>query len=149
VRQAYLEFLRSCPLAVRLANGVFICHSLPDSSDCRTFDPRVFERAVQPQDLAEGGDVFRLVWGRNFCGENADAFARAVKAKMLIHGHEPCTKGFAVPNSKQIILDSSQSAGCCLLLSVSEPVSQQGFVRRICHLGQRPPQKKAAPVPGP
>src|SRR5437764_121168 len=30
VREAYLQFLASCPLAVRLSSGVFISHSCPD-----------------------------------------------------------------------------------------------------------------------
>ncbi len=32
VREAYCEFIRTCPLAVRLASGVFMSHSAPNSS---------------------------------------------------------------------------------------------------------------------
>jgi hypothetical protein len=134
VRSAYMTFLRSCPLAVKLSNGIFICHSLPDRSEGRDFDPDVFRRPLRAADLAEGGDVFRLVWGRNYGPENAESFAKLMQAQLLIHGHEPCRDGYLVPNTRQIILDSSQATACCLLLSVNEPVCQKQLVTRICRL---------------
>src|SRR5207249_3752912 len=35
VRSAYLEFLASCPLAVRVGEGVFVTHSCPDGCGSR------------------------------------------------------------------------------------------------------------------
>ncbi len=85
VRQAYVAFIRSCPLAVRLPGGVFICHSLPEQVDARGFDATVFSRPLDPLDLKEQGDVFRMVWGRDYRPENAKAFAKKVNATTLIH----------------------------------------------------------------
>src|SRR6185369_4334802 len=48
VRRAYMEFLGSCPLAVRVEPGVFISHSLPDHCDRDAFDLSIFERDVTP-----------------------------------------------------------------------------------------------------
>src|SRR5262249_9222601 len=107
IRQAYLPFLRSCPLAVRLPGGVFICHSLPEAVDRGGFDATIFERPLENADFQEHGPVFQLVWGRDYRSENADAFADLVQAKTIINGHEPCPEGFRVPNPHQIILD------CC------------------------------------
>ncbi len=107
VREAYLPFLQSCPLAVRMPNGVFISHSLPEGVDSRDFDTTIFDRPVPLSEYFERKAVFELVWGRDYRPENAAAFARMVGAKVLIHGHEPCPEGFSVPNPTQIILD------CC------------------------------------
>jgi len=134
IRQAYVDYLKTCPLAVRLENGVFICHSLPDANAFRSFDPRVLDRSIEPADLTEGGQVFRLLWGRDYAAETAEKFANLIGAKVLIHGHEPCDRGFAVPNARQIILDSSRRTACSLLLPVHEDISQECLVQRICHL---------------
>ena len=48
VREAYLPFIHSCPLAVRLPGGVFVCHSIPERCDARPFDRTVFTRALEP-----------------------------------------------------------------------------------------------------
>ena len=42
VREALLAFLWTCPLAVRIAGGVFVCHSIPEGLDHRPFDPDDF-----------------------------------------------------------------------------------------------------------
>jgi len=135
VRQAYVDYLKTCPLAVRLANGIFICHSLPDAKSFRVFDPRVLDQPLEAADLIEGGQVFRLLWGRDYAAETADRFAKMVGAKILIHGHEPCDQGFAIPNGRQIILDSSRYNACSLLLPIHEDVSHECLVKRICKCG--------------
>ena len=107
VRAAAQQFIRALPLALRLQSGVFVAHSLPAGMDERGFDDTVFERAITEEDLREGGAVFRLVWGRDYGRENADAFAEAVGASVLITGHEPCPEGFQHPSPRHFILD------CC------------------------------------
>ena len=42
VRDASLEFIQSCPLAVRMTNGAFICHSAPDRVAEEGYDVNVF-----------------------------------------------------------------------------------------------------------
>jgi hypothetical protein len=107
VRHAQLDFLESCPLAARVDEGVFVSHSVPENVVEQGFAADVFERRLKPEDLAPGGAVFRLVWGRDFRENNAAEFARLVDASVLINGHEPCEGGYYVPNRYQIILD------CC------------------------------------
>ena len=68
VREAYVEFLRSCPLAVRLPGGVFVCHSLPEQVELRGFDATVLKRPLEALDLKENGDVFRMMWGAQATG---------------------------------------------------------------------------------
>ena len=48
VREAYTAFIRSCPLAVRLPGGVFICHSLPEKCDSQGFDRDILHARWRP-----------------------------------------------------------------------------------------------------
>ncbi|GAB6166538.1 metallophosphoesterase [Thermostilla marina] len=131
VRQEYIPFLKSCPLAVRLPGGVFVSHSIPENVDRRGFDRTVFERPIDAVEFLEHGPVFRLVWGRDYRQENADAFARLVGAEVLINGHEPCPNGYATPNSRQVILDCCSEKACHVILPVGPSLTQEDVVRRI------------------
>ncbi|MBX7165332.1 MAG: hypothetical protein K1X74_03195 [Pirellulales bacterium] len=134
VRKALAAFIRSCPLAVRLPGDVFICHSLPERCDTRGFDTGVFSRPLAGVDFQEHQAVFQMVWGRDYRVANAEAFAKLVKAKILIHGHEPCPEGFQVPNGVQIILDSCTDRGRYLLLRTDESLTHEQLVARIAPL---------------
>jgi hypothetical protein len=136
VRQAAVEFLASLPLAARVGQH-FVCHSLPERVDERGFDVTVLQRALEPSDLAQNGAAFRLVWGRDFRPANADAFARLVNAELLIHGHEPCPNGYAVPNARQVILDCCTDKACYLTLRPREKLSQHELVAQIQRLCSR------------
>jgi hypothetical protein len=137
VRDAYLQFLASCPLAVRLAGGIFISHSLPDRCDREPFDLSIFERPLSCADYKSGSPAFKLVWGRDFRAANAEAFAKQVGAEVLIHGHEPCEDGFSAPNSRQVILDGCCSHAAYLILPVGPKLTQADVVARITALHNR------------
>lgn len=134
VRDAYCQFIGSCPLAVRLDNGVFICHTLPEHLDRHSFDRSVLQRPYQPEDLREHGAVFDMVWGRDHRPDNADAFAALVGAKLLVHGHEPCRDGFSTPNTMQLIVDCCGENACYVMLPVAEPVTHAEAVARVARL---------------
>lgn len=134
VRLACLEFLRTLPLALR-SGGAFVCHSLPERVDSEGFDVSVFERPLIPADLECHGAAFKLVWGRDFRPANADAFAKLVGADVLIHGHEPCSNGYSVPNHRQVILDCCSEKACYLLLRPGETLHQKEVVEHIARLG--------------
>lgn len=131
VREAYIEFLRSCPLAVRLPSDIFVCHSLPEATDSRGFDIGVFQRPLGSLDFKEQGDVFRLVWGRDYRPENARAFARLVNARVLVHGHDPCEEGYRVPNDLQVILDCNCEQARYVVLPVAEGLTHAQVVEQI------------------
>jgi hypothetical protein len=134
VRNAYMEFLATCPLAVRLSNGVFISHSLPEKCDTEPFDPAVFDRELTSADWRTGSAVFRLVWGRDFRAANAHAFARQVDAEWLVTGHEPCPGGFSAPNERQVIVDSCCKHPSYLVLPIAERIKHADMVARIARL---------------
>jgi hypothetical protein len=135
MREAILAFLRTCPLAVRIAGGVFACHSIPEGMDERLFDETIFCRPLDPLEFYERGDIFHLVWGRDHRPENARAFAEVVRARVLIHGHEPCADGFAIPNPHQIILDCCGDRACYLVLPLDREWTQAEVIQRIQRLG--------------
>jgi hypothetical protein len=137
VRNAYLEFLASCPLAVRVEPGVFISHSCPDRCDREPFDLSVLDRQLTAADYKNGSPAFKLVWGRDFRPANADAFAKQVGAEILIHGHEPCEAGYSAPNKRQVILDGCCSHATYLLLPVGQKLSQDEIVSHIHGLHNR------------
>jgi len=141
VRDAMIEFLRSCPIGVHMQNGAFVCHSAPENLLQRPFDVSIFERPWTAADLAPGGDVFRLVWGRDFRAENGSEFARMVKSKVLIHGHEPCMAGYEVPNPHQVILDCSDDRGCFALLPLDQPLDQRMVIDHIRFLNDANPDE--------
>lgn len=131
VREAYFRFLGSCPLAARMPNGVFISHSIPAKVDSHGFDESIFEREMELRDLLENQPAFDLVWGRDYRGKNAEAFAKLVGATVLINGHEPCQEGYAIPNQWQVILDCCGDEARYALLPTKEPLDHAAVVERI------------------
>lgn len=134
VREAMDEFLSTCPLAVQLTNGIFICHGVPEDVSKEGYDTGVFGRPFEPQDLQSGGAAFRLVWGRDFRAENAEAFAKLVDASVLVHGHEPCSEGFATPNDRQIILDCAGTRASYVILPTGENLTHSQVVQLVRRL---------------
>ncbi len=131
IREAFTPFIQSCPLAACLPGGVFVSHSIPENIDPQRFDRTIFARRLDPQEYYERGDVFDLVWGRDYREENAEAFAKLVGAEVLINGHEPCPEGFSVPNRRQIILDCCSDKAAYVILRTDQKLSQEEIVRRI------------------
>lgn len=128
---AYRQFIGTCPLAVRLPQGVFVSHSIPENVAAGGFDPTVFARELTPEDYSEQGSVFQLVWGRDYRGENARAFAQLVGAKVLVGGHEPSYEGLIAPNELQIILDCCGPRAAYLILPVGAELSHEAMMERV------------------
>jgi len=132
VYAAYLQLFTVVPLAVRTPNRVFLSHSLPSGARLERFDPALLEWDVHAEeDLAVGGAVHNLVWGRDTRAETASAFLQKVDADWLITGHIPCPQGFDVPNERQIILDALGAPACYCLFPTDRPVTQQDLISGI------------------
>ncbi|MGL5094921.1 MAG: hypothetical protein ACRDD1_05000 [Planctomycetia bacterium] len=107
IAQLFHEFIRSCPLAVKTSDGVFISHSLPDSRVAPNFDDTVFDRTPTERDLTSGGPAHAVVWGRDYTPEHAQHFASMLGVQAFVQGHEPTPTGWRRPNDRQIVLDAS------------------------------------------
>src|SRR5690606_28310882 len=116
VYAAYEELFAAAPLVLRTANRVLISHSLPQESRLNTFDPDVlYGDELEERDVASGGTVHSLVWGRDTRLSNVTTYLAMFDADLLISGHIPCDAGFDAPNERQLILDSLGSpAAYCL-----------------------------------
>jgi hypothetical protein len=131
IREAYLPFLQSCPLAVRLPHGEFISHSIPEDCDTQDFDADIFHRELGYGEYFEQSGIFQLVWGRDQRRENACAFAELVGARILINGHEPCVEGYFAPSDMQIILDCCSENAGYLILPTNQQLSHAEIFNRV------------------
>jgi Calcineurin-like phosphoesterase len=116
VYAAYLRLFAACPLAARTPNRVFLSHSMPSARHLAGFDPKQLESENGDEAvLHPGGWAHAMVWGRDTGPATAKEFLRKLDADLLITGHIAAPDGFAVPNDRQLILDSLASpAGYCL-----------------------------------
>ena len=134
VEQAYHAFIKSCPLAVRTPQRIVIVHSTPTGVQLMGFNPSVLYRPVDVRDVSKGGDVFNMLWGRDYSEAAAKDFAKLLDAQVLILGHEPCPDGYQVPNSVEIILDCSKRPACYLMLPLDQALTQsdlEGLIQKL------------------
>jgi hypothetical protein len=132
---AYLDLLAIVPLALRTPNRIYLSHSLPAAKQLPNFDPALLERdEMEEEDLEYGGVVHSLVWGRDLSAANAAAYLQKVDADLLITGHIPCDQGFAVPNDRQLILDSLGTPACYCLFPTDCRLTQADLVKCVAVL---------------
>jgi len=128
VKEAYCRFWRTCPLAVRTANRVFICHSLPRAEKMGELGLDYLRRVSSEEAFHRNSPVFAMLWGRDRRSETAQEFARRMQAEVVIVGHTACKGGLAAPNPWLIILDSKDRDGRYILLPMDRPLTQQEIV---------------------
>ena len=134
VRDAMNGYLRSLPLAVRCANGVFLSHSIPSNSKMRRFDPAVIDRVPSEEDLSVKGDVYHMVWGRNQNQATADTLAEAWGCKQFVMGHQPAEMGFEPIGETMLVLASDHNHGVALPIDLSRTYDQEQLIEAIIPL---------------
>ncbi len=130
VLAAVNDYIASLPLAARLANGIFLSHSLPDALSWDQFDPAVLEREPTADDLEPGGSAYALVWGRFQTPEMVDAFARQLGAEVFIVGHTPQEMGYARVG-RMLILASDHAHGVFLPIELSRRYTPEELESQI------------------
>jgi hypothetical protein len=123
-KQALCAFWRSCPLAIRTANRLFISHSTPRMEMVEQLSLDFFRKASPAEVFQREGPAFSMLWDRDYEHETAEAVAARMDADLLIVGHTACQEGFRVPNERHIILDSKDFDGHYLLLPLDRPLTQ-------------------------
>ena len=132
VQVAITEFLLSFPLAIRLPNGIFCCHSLPQDEQVPEFDFTVFNRELTGPDFARGtGPVYQLIWGRQITPVGVAQFAEKVGASIFVTGHQPQEMGYGVNGDQHLIIASDHNQGVVLQLDLSKTYDVPTLVRRL------------------
>ena len=108
IAAAQREFILSCPLAVRLPNGVLLAHTLPEPAAFKAHGVAAYLRDLRADDFATGAAAHAAVWGRNYAPTHVAAFLEALGATLLVSGHEPTPEGFRLAGPRQLILDASR-----------------------------------------
>jgi hypothetical protein len=129
VYQTYLELFKVLPLAIRSANGVLLCHSLPSMRSMHLFEPERLEREqYEPGDLEPGGTVHSLLWGRDTAAATAATFLGKMNANLLISGHIASDTGYIIPNERQVIVDCAESPAGYILFPADRPLTHAELV---------------------
>lgn len=132
VYAAYLDLFAVLPIAVRTPNRVFLSHSLPAAPALANLDLTLLERDGHADaDLVPGGLVYSILWGRDTSAANAAAYLNKVDADLLVTGHVPCDAGFAVPNDRQVILDSLGGPAAFCLFPADAPLTHAELVKCV------------------
>ena len=125
-------FSRALPLAIKTANRVYVCHTLPDASDLDTLDLELLKADSWPEEaMKRRGTIYALTWGRDTTPETADRFAAMVDADFFVTGHQPCDLGFRQANHRQIIIDGTNPYPCYCLFP-ADRAGDHRIARRVC-----------------
>jgi Calcineurin-like phosphoesterase len=129
IYEAYKALFQAFPLAVRTANRVYVCHTIPDERDLGELDIELLKADSWPEEaMKRRGTIYALTWGRDTSPETADRFAEMVDADWFVTGHQPCDLGFRQANHRQIIIDGTNPYPCYCLFPASEPLTIETLV---------------------
>jgi hypothetical protein len=132
IYEAYKGLFAALPLAIRTANRVFVCHTLPDESDLDALDLELLKADTWPEEaMKRHGTIYALTWGRDTEPEVADRFAAMVDADWFITGHQPCDEGFRQANHRQIIIDGTDPYPTYCLFPTNAPVTIDSLLKGV------------------
>lgn len=132
IREMLHNFIRTMPLACITHNRIFISHSTPELKYIPLYSLEFFRNSSGDPKKTELL-VERLVWGRDLSQHAADAFAERIKCDILVVGHMACKRGYQIPNTRHIILDSKGLFATTLHFRLNHPYTQQELVKRCIH----------------
>ena len=136
IHESYKALFASLPLAIKTANRVYVCHTLPDASDVDTLDLELLKADSWPAEaMKRRGTIYALTWGRDTTPETADRFATMVDADFFVTGHQPCDEGFRQASHRQIIVDGTNPYPCYCLFHADQPVSIDSLVACVHRIG--------------
>ena len=119
----YLQLFAAIPFALRTPNRIFLSHSLPSGGKLPDFAPSALEADTSREaDLAPGGSLYSLVWGRDVRPDTLAGFLEKVDADYLISGHIPCEQGYDRPSERHLILDTQGHPAAFAILPADRPL---------------------------
>jgi hypothetical protein len=132
VYTAYKGLFAAMPLAVRTANRVFVCHTLPDEEDLDRLDLELLKADTWPPEaMQRRGTIYALTWGRDTDPAVADRFAAMVDADYFICGHQPCDDGFYQANHRQIVIDGTDPYPAYCLFPTTAPTTIEALMKCV------------------
>ena len=121
VELALRQFLFSQPLAVRCQNRVWVSHSLPGDRFAESFDPGLFDRALEIADCKKPGGAYTLTWGRRHSQAALDRMAEQLDVDVFVVGHQAQPHGWCQAGLNLIILASDHNHGCLIEIDLAKP----------------------------
>lgn len=135
VEMAMMKFIRSMPMAVRCANGLFCAHSLPNQRKRAQFDPSIVDRVPTRADLlGPNGSAHLMVWGRNIAQDWADDLAAYWSVECFALGHQPAEMGYETHEQSMLILNSDDEHGMVLEVDLSQPAERDPLIDKLIPL---------------
>lgn len=135
VRAAYLDLFAALPLAVRAPNRVLCCHTVPDGYGLDRFDPGILAAATwSDAEMARGGSVYAITWGRDTSPETADRFAAMVDADLFVCGHQPQEEGFRQANHRVLIIDGTDPNPTYCQFAARSPATMEALLAGVRRL---------------
>jgi hypothetical protein len=132
IYEAYKGLFAALPLAIRTANRVFVCHTLPDEDDLDNLDLDLLKADIWPAEaMQRHGTIYALTWGRDTDPRVADRFAAMVDADWFICGHQPCDEGFRQANHRQIIIDGTNPCPAYCLFPTTAPTTIEELLKCV------------------
>ncbi|MDX1563839.1 MAG: metallophosphoesterase [Phycisphaeraceae bacterium] len=129
------RFLKNLPLAVRGANGIFCCHSLPARRHLDDFDATVLDRTLSDHDLAgPSGSAHLMVWGRRFGQDVADRLAAGWGAEVFLMGHQKAEMGCEEVGRSMLIINSDTSHGAAVVADLSRKPNRDQLMEEMVPL---------------
>ena len=124
------EYLFSQPLAVKTENRIWISHSLPADRFADKFNPEIFERPLQLEDITRAGQGsgYLLTWGRNLSQELLDKMAKLFDVDLFVLGHQQQDQGWQKAGNNLIILACNHNHGHILSISLEKNYNVEQLV---------------------
>ncbi len=136
ILDSYKALFGSLPLALKTANRVYVCHTIPDGSDLDTLDLELLTADSWPEEaMKRRGTIYALTWGRDTTPETADRFAAMVDADFFVTGHQPCDLGFRQANHRQIIIDGTNPYPTYCLFPTDRPMTIESLLASVHRIG--------------
>lgn len=129
ILELFNEYIRTMPIACNTKNGIFISHSTPPGKYLSHYSLDFFKKGTGNKEK-DDAMIEKVVWGRDLSQESADRFARRVKSEILIVGHTACKRGYQLPNTRHIVLDSKGLFGTSLHFQLHKEYTQKSLVKK-------------------
>lgn len=139
VREAVKSFIRSMPIALRMAHGggggeLLCAHSLPGPERMDRFDPAILERELVDDDyIARTGSAHFMVWGRNQTPEQVAQLAERWGVTLFLLGHEKAEEGALRLDAagRAIVLNSDHARGVYAEVDCAAKVTGDAVMRSL------------------